>query len=450
MSDYDSIGLEGTGHGAVIILIAVVLFIWYLIVVGLSVLGAIVVWLKNTRVWSKHPLTQTEGVTILRPLKGIDPELNACLISAMQQEYPLFEVIFCVESEGDAAIAVASQLIREYPNVDAHIMVSGEQETYGPNPKINNLAKGYRGAKYDIVWVLDSNAWVSPGTLARSVAELNAKPETQIVHHLPLSILIDGIEWGAKLDEMFMLTSHSKFYTAINTVAIEPCVMGKSNLYRRSVLDSAVAAKLKQKVVAPGTGIQHFAEYIAEDNMIAMCIWAAGGRSAMTCDSVIQPLTKFSVTSYCERRIRWLRVRRYMVIVATLVEPTTESFISGIIGTFAISALFLEGSRFWSWLWFMFHMLCWVTIDYWHFHNLVGFGNIESNGSTDTPVFVKHYFNPYVATYAGRRTLKSWLPVWLAREALALPVWVAAMCGHTIYWRGRPFRIRDDLTTEVL
>lgn len=450
-------------HGTLIIIVASLLFIWYLIVVGISITGAIVVRLKNTQV--KKPVQyideqEQEGVTILRPLKGIDSEMEACLSSALQQQYTNFEVIFCVESEGDAAIAVARSLIERYPDVDAKIMVSGEDEHYGPNPKINNLAKGYMAAKYDIIWVLDSNAWVSQGALARSVALLNSNSRVQLVHHLPMSISLDaGISQGAKLDEMFMLTSHSKFYSAINTLAIEPCVMGKSNMYRRSVLDAAVAAKLGAKAgVAEGTGIQNFAQYIAEDNMIAKCIWEhCGGRgvTAMTCDSVVQPLSNFSMNGYWSRRVRWLRVRRFMVHAATLVEPTTESFVAGLIGSFAFAVLFRSHCRYWSWLWFIMHMVCWCCIDYWHFHNLLKFGNIETSYSgMENPHFVSPYFDPDSTAIAssgvrgGKRDLSVWLPVWLMREGLALPIWVAAMCGNTIYWRNRPFRILPDLSTE--
>lgn len=438
---------------------AAIAFVWYLIVVGVSLTGALVIWLKNSQVSASPPPLDAEGVTILRPMKGIDPEMDECLISALQQQYPRFEVIFCAESEGDAAIGPARRLIDRFPNVDAKVMISSTREHYGPNPKVNNLAKGFTAAKYDILWVLDSNAWVSPGTLARSIAQLNTSPKTQVVHHLPLSISLNGIEWGAKLDEMFMCTSHSKFYRAINATGLDPCVMGKSNIYRRSVLDAAVAAKLKlnQKHMEPGTGIRHFAQYIAEDNMIAKCIWDSGGRTAMTSDVVVQPLTKFSLTGYCERRIRWLRVRRYMVLAATLVEPTTESLVAGVLGSFSISVLFLSSTstlRTWSWTWFLFHMLCWVLIDYWHFHNLLQFSQIESIPGTSKPAFVQPYYNPYDTTqppgHQNVRSLATWLPVWVTREVLALPIWVAAMCGQTIYWRGRPFRIREDMSTEEL
>lgn len=453
---------DSKGHSVVTFVLAGILFIWYLIVIGMSVGGAIVVRLRYTAAWppnTRRRSSTAEGVTILRPLKGIDPEQDACLASAMQQEYPRFELLYLAESEGDAALAAARAMMEKYPDVDARVLVSPENERYGPNPKINNLAKGYLAAKHDIVWVLDSNAWVSPGTLTRSVAALNASPATQIVHHMPMSMAFGpAAQWGARLDEMFMLTAHSKMYAGINAVAIEPCVMGKSNLYRRSALDAAVAAKLGVKAIDPGTGIQHFAQYIAEDNMIAKCLWDHGGRSAMTGDVVVQPLTTFSLTSYCERRIRWLRVRRYMVHAATLIEPTTESLVCGALGSLAASILFLGTGQWWSWTWFLVHMASWCLLDYFHFHNLTRFSpmqrdnSVTSSSTIDVPVFVQKYYDREAAPGSAPRPrpFHRWFMVWAAREVLALPVWVAAMSGQTIYWRGRPFRIRADLSTEEL
>lgn len=467
------------GHGSGIKALATVAFVWYLFIVGLSIVGALVVWAKNTRVpkATKLPSSSSsqqqrqsksdEGVTVLRPLKGIDHEMEACLSSALEQDYETFEIIFSVESADDPAVEVAKDLITRYPHVDAKLVVSGEY--YGPNPKINNLARGYNEAKYDILWVLDSNVWVSPGTMARSVARFHANPRIQLVHHLPLCVSIDGVSWGSKLDEMFMLSSHSKFYTAINFVGIAPCVMGKSNLYRRSALDAAVAAarlgtshetsKSMQKTAeAAGTGIRTFAQYIAEDNMIAQCIWDNGGRTAMTSDSVVQPLGHVSLEGYWSRRVRWLRVRRYMVWAATMIEPTTESLCCAIYGTFAISVLFLEGVRYWSWLWFVVHMVSWCLIDYWHYHNLMSFGNIDADQER-RPKFVQPYFNPYSSSSSSRsetasgyemRSVQRWLPTWVMREVLAMPIWVAAMSGQTIYWRNRPFRILHDLSTKEI
>lgn len=441
--------LDNYESSLVIWAIAILCVIWYTFIVGLSITGAVVTYLKVRKVGQiKSRQNEDEGVTILRPLKGVDCQMEFCLASSFQQNYPKFEIIFCLESESDPAFDIVSKQIKQYPLIDAKIVIS--EEKYGPNPKINNLAKGFITANYDIIWVLDSNVWVSPGTLKRSVDHFKSNPKIALVHHLPLCVSIDGTSWGANLDEMFMLSSHSKFYTAINFVGIAPCVMGKSNLYRRSVLDKAVSVKLL-KSIEPGTGIQHFAQFIAEDNMIAQCIWDNGGRTALTGDSVVQPLSHVSINGYWSRRVRWLRVRRYMVWAATMVEPTTESIFCAAYGTFGLSKLFFNTT--WSWSWFFLHMSLWCLVDYWHYHNLLKFSNIENSSSTlySNPKFVSEYFNPFQTTsHPEKRKFSQWFPTWLTREILALPIWVAAMSGQTIYWRNRPFRILNDLSTKEI
>lgn len=417
--------------------VAVVGLIWYCAVLAHVLTG---VWLVSNR--ARRPSLRScdgsEGVTILRPLKGIDTEMDMCLRSALEQDYPHFEVIFCVEDESDPAIAMAQSLIPKYPNVDAKVMVGAAN--YGPNPKINNLAKGYSAAKYDLIWVLDSNVWVTPEALTRAVDTFRRNPKAHIVHHVPMCISLSP-KWegnmGSRLDEMFMLTAHAKFYTALNQFQMAPCVMGKSNLYRKSALDRAVSAP-------PGEGIRKFALYIAEDNMIAQALWDNGGRTAIAPDCAIQPLEKVPLSGYWDRRVRWLRVRRYMVLAATMLEPTTESLVCGSIGTFSITTLLAGHS--WSWRLFLTHMLVWVVLDYWQFHSLISFGTVNQKYA---PMFSRRFFSPE-GPPGPRPILRSWLWVWMLREVLALPIWIAAMCGHAIWWRGRPFIIKKDLTAEAI
>lgn len=420
---------------------ALICTIWYAFIIILSVTGALVSYLKTRSVKTCPSKEDSEGVTILRPLKGIDCQMEDCLRSSFEQRYNgPFEIIFCIEDPNDPAVEIARKMILEYPKISSQIVFT-TGEKFGPNPKINNLARGYYKAKYDIIWVLDSNVWVSPGTMARSVASFSQK--VQLVHHLPLCVSTDGVSWGSKLDEMFMLTSHSKFYTAINFVGIAPCVMGKSNIYRRSFLDASVSKRLG-KQIEKGTGITIFAQYIAEDNMIAQCIWDNGGKTALTGDSVVQPLGLVSLNGYWSRRVRWLRVRRYMVWAATMIEPTTESLMCLVYGLYGVHSLFNIN----YWLFIVLHLFGWCMVDYWHYHNLLKFANLENNSKQ--PKFVTKYYNPLDLHGHEKRSLSQWLPTWILREVLALPIWLVAMSGHTIYWRNRPFRILHDLSTKEI
>lgn len=65
-----------------------------------------------------------EGVSILRPLKGLDPNIYENLETSFLQVYPKFEIIFAVADEGDQVLAVVHELIAKYPHVDAQIITS--------------------------------------------------------------------------------------------------------------------------------------------------------------------------------------------------------------------------------------------------------------------------------------------------------------------------------------
>lgn len=493
--------IEGRRMPILILGLAVFFLVWYVVVQLLALNGFVEILIKFRGKKKRQANTSIEeeileGVTILRPLKGVDPELDICLSSAFEQDYPAgkFEIIFCVESPRDPAIPVAQSLLEKYPNIPARILVGSETspDHYGPNPKVNNLAKGYFAAEHDIIWVWDSNVWVAPGALRRSVLSLQNSTDNGrctinplskrgrrvvLVHHLPLAIAVNPL-LGACCDEMFLLTAHSKFYCSLNNVAVAPCVNGKSNLYRRSDLDHAVYKM--GKGYAPSTdgqsgdairdaafysqqeghGIRFFARYIGEDNMIATALWnSLNGRTGMTGDCAIQPLGGINSTTlkdYIKRRVRWLRARKYMVLAATLLEPSTECFVSGIFGTFAISVLW--NSTFFLWKVFITHVISWVVIDYVQFHTLILFAADDealAMTKSGTPYFVKASFDAVNPSSKSKdvsvcRTLKSWLPLWMLRESLALPIWIIAMAGHEIIWRNKPFRIKADLSAEEL
>lgn len=83
---------------------------------------------KRYRLRPRSPLASSAagdvpGVSILRPLKGLDANLYENLESTFTQEYPNFEIFFAVADERDQALSVVRDLITKYPNVNAHVVV---------------------------------------------------------------------------------------------------------------------------------------------------------------------------------------------------------------------------------------------------------------------------------------------------------------------------------------
>ncbi|ODV91684.1 glycosyltransferase family 21 protein [Tortispora caseinolytica NRRL Y-17796] len=368
------------------------------------------------------PLSGVPGVSILRPVKGTESAFVSCMKSTFEQDYPNFEIIFCIKDANDPAVPVLEELCSQYKNVPTRILTgqaaSYGQKGYGPNPKINNLAQGFDQAQHDILWVIDSNAWVDPGTLGRAVNKFRGS--VGLVHHLPVAVSFSG--WiGSRLDEMYLSTGHAKFYTGINAVGVAPCVMGKSNLFRKSSL-----------LAASPDGFRYFSHFISEDQMLSETLWEHGERTCLVSDLVIQPTKDETFIEYWFRRLRWIRIRKYVVTGATLVEPFTESIVSGIYGGWAISAL--TGISAWSYFWL--HMSLWCLLDYAVYHSIRARAIHEIKTYYDSPATIN--------------TMKfaRWLYIWLAREVLALPIWIAAMCGSSIVWRGQRFRINADNSAE--
>lgn len=69
--------------------------------------------------------------------------------------------------------------------MDAKLHVG--ESVIGVNPKINNLIHSYINAKYDLIWICDSNISIDRDTLLHAVPHFQ-DPNVGIVHHAPEGI----------------------------------------------------------------------------------------------------------------------------------------------------------------------------------------------------------------------------------------------------------------------
>ncbi|KAI6162082.1 glycosyltransferase family 21 protein [Pisolithus thermaeus] len=381
---------------------------WYVVLWALALLGC---WTARTRYRTRpqSPLASADdapGVSILRPLKGLDTNLYENLESTFVQEYPHFEILLSVADEHDQALAIVRDLIAKYPHVNARIIIG--EETVGVNPKVNNLVRSYREAAHDILWVIDSNISVAPGTLARSSIPTSSGRRIALVHHVPFAIVHENC-LGAAVEQAFLNTNHARMYLAINTVAIESCVVGKSNLYRRSDLERVDGSlKPKPAIVDSFTrkcGLPAFGSFLAEDNMIASALWhELDLRHDLSCDTANNAIGKMSLTDYVWRRVRWIRVRKQMILAATVAEPFTECFVASSIAAASLRHLFAVS----PWIFFPIHLVAWLWVDFDVCESLAG--------------------HPFISA-------------WFIRELLALPIFLLAIFGNEVVWRGERYQV---------
>jgi ceramide glucosyltransferase len=306
-------------------------------------------------------------------------------------------------------------------------------ETVGVNPKVNNLVRPYHQASNDIVWIIDSNVSIAPGALARSVDALegrippsvsSSKKRIGLVHHVPFAFYTEA-RVGSRLEEAFLNTNHAKMYLAINTVAIESCVVGKSNMYRRSDVER-VNGSLKpipnsQDCQLGRCGLAAFGQFLAEDNMIASALWhELDLRHELSCDVARNAVGNMSLSDYIWRRVRWIRVRKHMVLTATIVEPFTECMALAFIATACLRYLFGLS----PWIFMVLHLPLWYLVDLDVCASLAG--------------------HPLPADRRWSFALH-----WAARELLALPIFLLAICGNEVEWRGRKYQVIKNGAVKV-
>ncbi|GAA5857439.1 hypothetical protein JCM9279_003178 [Rhodotorula babjevae] len=387
------------------------------------------------------------GVSILRPLRGLDCNLYDNLEASFRQDYPRFELVLSVADEADAAIPIVRELQRRYPHVDSDLVIG--HDSVGVNPKINNLIRPYRQAKYDLLWVLDSNVLTSPECLSRSVPLFSSSPSSPqdaqqhpigLVHHVPFAVYPDAM-LGSRVEQVYLCSTHAKMYLAINRVGVASCVTGKSCLYRKSDLERASELKRNRGRLPPAPpgvtsepGLAAFGMYLGEDNEIGVALWEElGMRHAMGIEVAGNAVGTMSFQKFFRRRVRWIRVRKYMVLASTLVEPLTESLLSGLLGALAFHHLF----RLPSYLFLPLHLLAWYTLDAALYRAL-----LPASPATSTAARPPAHDGPGA----------SYLSAWATRELLALPVWAFAMLGDTVSWRdeGHVYRVQRDGSVRAL
>jgi ceramide glucosyltransferase len=167
-------------------------------------------------------------------------------------------------------------------------------------------------------------------------------------------------------------------------------------------------------------------------------------------DVAIQPMAGMSVADYTARRVRWLRVRKWTVTLATLVEPGVESILCSAYGAFALTTLPWPHTHLGvphSWTAFvgfwLLGILLWMLVDWFTYNKLHSVASVELD--EDTPSFARP------PRGCSRRPAREWAAAWIAREVLALPIWTfAVLGGTTVQWRNKTFWVGMDMKVHEI
>ena len=233
----------------------------------LSISSSVYVWMWLRKAPSRNN-NQLPPVSILKPLKGVDPGLAESLETFLTQDYPNYEVIFAVAEAGDPAIAVVTKLLARYPNAQARLVVGDEQ--VGANPKVNNLVRPLTMARYDYVVISDSNIRATPTYLRDLVRETGANIGAVTA---PIRGL-GGEGIGGRLEEMHLNSFYIRSMLVSHALGTG-LVLGKTMMFKRSFSDRL-------------GGFNRFGNQGAEDYAFGMATRRVGREIALVSAPVTQ------------------------------------------------------------------------------------------------------------------------------------------------------------------
>ncbi len=327
----------------------------------------------------------TEGVSIVKPLKGDDDELYENLSAFAQLEHPNYEILFGAEDATDEALAIARRVQRENP--DKRIEVLFGALPRGLNPKVRLVRRLARRARHDWILVSDSNVRPRRDYLA-SITGLQKRTGASLVHNVLAGVGERSI--GAVLENLHM----NSWVVGAVTMADaggHSCVIGKSMLMRRSDLGKLDAFSKVE-------------DLLAEDYVLGALFEKNGHRVVLSPHVLPVMSSHRSMATFLNRHVRWGQLRRRINATCFFGEvtlnPTPFLLLLASVGT----------------VWFQLWAVCGIALKV----------------ALDAQLGRRLRGEPY------RLSQLAWIPV---KDVLALGMWAVSAVRTQINWRGNVMRI---------
>ncbi|MDA8428069.1 MAG: bacteriohopanetetrol glucosamine biosynthesis glycosyltransferase HpnI [Geobacteraceae bacterium] len=330
------------------------------------------------------------GVTILKPVKGMDAGSYDNFASFCHQEYngPV-QILFAVASPDDPVIPVIRRLIMDFPQHDISLLVN--PSIHGPNYKVSNLINAFPQAKHDLIIVCDSDILVTPDYL-QSVTSQFIDPQVGLVTSLYRTSNVHNIATALEATGF--------------TAEMIPNVLVARQLEGLSFALGASMAVRREALASIG-GFQALADYLADDYQLGNQIHRTGWRIALDgcfVESMMKPERLMSVLS---RQLRWARTMRASRPGGYLASGITLPFPAALLATLLAPCL-LTG--------------------------FIAAGSLYMVRLTVSTIFSRRFVRDGL--------LPRWLWLLPLRDMLAFFCWALSFLGNRVEWRGSRFILK--------
>ena len=232
------------------------------------------------------------GVSVLKPLCGVDEDLWKNLEVFAALDYPRYEVLLGVRDPSDPAWPVAAAAAARWPDRFRLVRQRGEP---GLNPKVNQLITLAAAARHDILVISDSNVRVQPDYLREIAWHLQSEDVGLVTHPI---VGVEERSIGALFDNLHLASSVTPGMVAAKCLARRDVVVGKSMALRRRDVDSL-------------GGFESVKDVLAEDYVLGLKVTAElGKRVAMAVVPVENVNRTRPLREFLGRYTRWCTMQR--------------------------------------------------------------------------------------------------------------------------------------------
>jgi ceramide glucosyltransferase len=348
------------------------------------------------------------GVSILKSLKGLDPNMLDAFRSHCHQNYlGEFELLFGVSSLDDPAVPAVHQLQSEFPNQMIRLIECPAR--LGANGKVSTLAQLAPHTRYEFLLVNDSDISVSPHYLERVMAHFaQSEPQPDQRSSKPVG-LVTALYRGRMHDSLGSRFESLGIATDfMPSVLVARMIEGGLRYGLGSTL--AVSREALEKI----GGFEALVDHLADDYELGERIYKAGFRIALSSEVVETSVPAYTWSGFCDHQLRWLRT----------VRDARPGGYAGLLFTYGFTLALL---------------------------------NVIASGLSPFSLWIlalSFFLRLSLAMTVGAEVLADHqvLPnLWLLplRDLVATALWIAGFSGSTIVWRGESFTVKQGKLSKT-
>ncbi|MCX7899015.1 MAG: glycosyltransferase, partial [Methylocystis sp.] len=254
-------------------------------------------------------------VSLVLPVKLVEESFERTQESALQQNYPRFDVTVSAVDPGSGAAVLMREILARHPEIPSRFLHSTAR--FAVSPKVDNLYAPFMQAEHDVIFMKDANVLLEPDALAEHMKQLT--DNVGLVCAIPYCARLDN--FAAHVEAAIINGPHARILFLASALG-QGFGIGKIMLFRKS------------DFLAAG-GFDAISHTVLEDNAMAKAMERIGKRAVFSHRPVRQELGARALADVYQRQLRWSVGRRDDAFVSFLAEPICQAIPSIVAGALA-------------------------------------------------------------------------------------------------------------------